>query len=347
MVENDGLFRVMADSAPVMIWMSGPDKLCTYFNKRWLDFTGRPAECQLGDGWLESVHPEDRQECMATYAGKFDRRQEFQIEYRLRRHDGEYRWVRDTGVPRHAPDGSFEGYVGSCFDVTDSKLAEEALSEVNVRLIEAQERERARIARELHDDIGPALAIVGIDMLRAGQPVPGLAGRCHPGIQETYEKLQDIASRVSRISHQLHSPMLEYMGLAKAIEVECQEFSKWCRLPVSCSCKDIPKLDPVVALSFFRVVQEALQNAAKHSQASRVTVDVVATPTMLRLEVTDDGVGFDAPVQMRLAHGLGLISMRERMRLVGGVFEISSEPGSGARIRCRVPLARSEISTKG
>ena len=132
--ESEGRFRRMADAAPVMVWMSGPDKLCTYFSKSWLDFTGRPLDRELGDGWSAGVHPDDLQRCLDTYARAFDARQGFRMEYRLRRADGEYRWVLDAGEPRFEPDGTFEGYIGSCIDITDQKRVEEELRESEARL---------------------------------------------------------------------------------------------------------------------------------------------------------------------------------------------------------------------
>jgi PAS domain S-box-containing protein len=336
--ESERLFRALADAAPVMIWMSGTDKLCTYFNKRWLDFTGRSLDFELGNGWTRGIHPHDMQGCLEHYNHRFDRRQEFKMEYRLRRHDGEYRWVIDNGVPRYSTDGSFAGYVGSCFDITETKQAAEVISSVNARLIEAQEQERTRIARELHDDIGASLAILGVEMLRAGQPVSGTPGRVHAGIPELYEKMQGIARQVSRLSHKLHSPALEYMGMAKAIQIECREFSERFHIPVQCSSRDVPaRLDQAIGLSFLRVVQEALHNAAKHSGATKVEVEVALASSVLTLVVRDNGNGFNVE-QSQLAPGLGLISMRERMRLVSGDFEIRSQPGQGTEVICRAPL---------
>ncbi len=121
--ESEARFRTMADTAPVMIWMSGTDKLCSFFNKGWLDFTGRPLEQELGNGWTEGVHREDFDRCFEVYASSFDARQLFTMEYRLRRSDGEYRWVLDNGTPRFAPDGTFLGYIGSCIDITERKQA--------------------------------------------------------------------------------------------------------------------------------------------------------------------------------------------------------------------------------
>jgi PAS domain S-box-containing protein len=123
--ESEARFRAMADTAPVMIWMSGTDKLCTFFNKGWLDFTGRSLEQELGNGWAEGVHREDLDRCIEVYVTSFETRRPFTMEYRLRRRDGEWRWVLDNGGPRFSPDQTFVGYIGSCFDITDYKHAQD------------------------------------------------------------------------------------------------------------------------------------------------------------------------------------------------------------------------------
>src|SRR5207248_3095292 len=117
--ESEARFRLMADTAAVMVWISGPDKRCTCVNKPWLDFTGRPLETQVGDGWSEGVHADDLQRCLDTYGRAFDARQGFHMEYRLRRFDGEYRWVLDVGAPRFDADGTFLGYIGSSIDIAE------------------------------------------------------------------------------------------------------------------------------------------------------------------------------------------------------------------------------------
>jgi PAS domain S-box-containing protein len=116
-------FHTLADNAPVLIWMSGPDKLCSWFNRQWLEFVGQPMEHELGTGWVENVHPDDRGRCLEVYGRSFDARQAFCMEYRLRRHDGEWRWILDTGAPNEVVGGGFAGYIGSCIDITEQKRA--------------------------------------------------------------------------------------------------------------------------------------------------------------------------------------------------------------------------------
>ncbi|MEG4801847.1 PAS domain S-box protein [Microcoleus sp. ARI1-B5] len=124
-IESEARFRMMADTAPVMIWMTDTDKLCDYFNKVWLDFTGRTLAQEMGTGWMETVHPDDLQQCLDTCGSAFDARVEYGFECRMRRYDGEYRWVLGRGVPRYRPDRTFAGYIASCIDISDRKLAEQ------------------------------------------------------------------------------------------------------------------------------------------------------------------------------------------------------------------------------
>jgi len=137
--ESESRFQIVADAAPVLIWMSGVDKLCTFFNKPWLDFTGRSIEQELGNGWAEGVHQDDLKRCREVYTSAFDARQPFVMQYRLRRNDGEYRWTSDQGVPRYDPQGRFAGYIGSCVDVTELVNKDRALRESEERMRVAAE----------------------------------------------------------------------------------------------------------------------------------------------------------------------------------------------------------------
>jgi PAS domain S-box-containing protein len=137
--ESESRFQIVADAAPVLIWMAGVDKLCTFFNKPWLQFTGRSMEQELGNGWAEGVHQDDLERCLQVYTSAFDARQPFVMQYRLRRNDGEYRWLSDQGVARHDAQGGFAGYIGSCVDVTELMKKEEALHEFEERVVLAAE----------------------------------------------------------------------------------------------------------------------------------------------------------------------------------------------------------------
>jgi PAS domain S-box-containing protein len=334
--ESEGRFRLVANTAPVMIWMAGTDKLCTYFNQPWLDFTGRPLEAELGNGWAEGIHTDDHQGCLETYSLAFDQRQSFAMEYRIRRNDGEYRWIFDTGVPRFNPDGSFAGYIGSCLDITDRKLAEEALASVGRRLIEAQEEERTWIARELHDDIVQRLALATIELERCHSPAAGATG-LPVSIRQACRLLSELGQDIHALSHRLHSSKLEYLGLAAAAQSFCREFSEQRNVRIEFKHSDMPAIVPKqISFCLFRVLQEALQNAVRHSGAQDFVVEVHGSPEGIRLMVSDSGIGFDWRHAIN-GRGLGLISMRERLRLVNGELSIQSEPGRGTSVIARVP----------
>jgi len=471
--ESEQRFGLLADTAPVVIWMSDTDKLCTYVNKPWLNFTGRPLHSQLGNGWSKGVHSEDLQRCMDTYTQAFDRREQFQMEYRVRRHDGEYCWILDTGVPRYNHDGSFAGYIGIAVDVTERKTAEEAfhdlnrtlegqaallrtrqellknfvknvpagvamldrgmrylqvsdrfcadysidssqvlgrshyelfpdipdrwkelhqralegetlraeedrwdresgtiwvrweirpwwnsngsqggvllfaeditrikqseetLSKVNQKLIQAHEEERTRIARELHDDICQRIAmlVVRLDDFRHGQSESLSQPR---EIGQASEELQDLASDVQALSHRLHSSKLQYLGLTAASAGFCKEFSAQQGVEIDFQSESIPKeLSEEISICLFRVLQEALQNATKHSGSRRFQVAIKGASNQIELTVHDSGIGFEQEKAF-CKQGLGLTSMRERMKLVNGELSVESGLQLGTTIRARV-----------
>jgi PAS domain S-box-containing protein len=336
--ESEERFRLVANAAPVMIWMSGPDKQCDYFNQPWLEFTGRTVKEELGQGWAEGVHPEDLRRCLETYGNAFERRETFEMEYRLRRHDGEYRWVYDLGVPRFSADGAFAGYIGSCHDVTERKRAAEALSTVSQRLIEAHEEERKWIARELHDDINQRVALLAVALECLKQSLSHSPQEAKRQVREAYDQVVQLGSEIQALSHRLHSSKLEYLGLAAAAAGFCKEFAERQKMEIAFHSEDMPqKLAPEVGLCLFRVLQEAIQNAAKHSQARSIEVALTGAADQIQLLVQDSGIGFDPEAALN-GEGLGLTSMKERLRLVQGELSIESGPSRGTSIRARVPL---------
>jgi PAS domain S-box-containing protein len=341
--ENEQRFRLVADNAPVMIWMSGLDKRPTYFNRLWLDFTGL-SETDLQNDLGGIVHPEDYQKCHETYCRGFDQRQPFKKECRLRRRDGQYRWMLDIGVPRFQ-DGSFAGYIGSCVDITDQKLAEESLSSISRQLIEAQERERTRIARDMHDDINQRVAVVAMELDRQGQNLQASADELRRSIADAYKQISELASDIHLMSHGLHSSKLDSLGLAAAAKSFCWEFAERQNVEVKFNSERLPgKMPEAISLCLFRVLQEALQNAMKHSGERYFRVSLVGSTNQIALTVCDEGRGF-RPEAVLPEGGLGLTSMRERLKLVGGMLDIDSKPSQGTTIRAFVPLKPQTEST--
>ncbi len=594
----DERFQLLADSLPLLVWISGVDKRRLYVNKPWLDFTGRPLGREIGDGWADGVHAADLPQCLDTYGRAFDRREPFMMEYRLRRHDGEYRWLVDNAAPLFDPGNTFAGYIGACFDVTEfrradterrvanerlrlamesgksmgwdwdlktnrdtwfgdlstifglpsnlhvgsveesqrsvhpedqhlvraaiqdalesrapyaaefrvvwpdgtvrwvaakgqfhyapggdaermlgmavditdrkhaeellvrkeselkdaqrlagvgswqwdaatdrvvwseelyriagrhpslpavsytehsrlytheswdrlravvetalhsgtpyeldlemvradgthrwvrargdahressgqiarlhgtvqditeRKLAEEALSSVPGRLIEAQESERARIARDLHDDIGQRLALLALTLEEARGLLPdgsrGDASRCLDALRS---QTTDIIAEVQALSHQLHSPRLLHLGVAAAMRGFCEELSGQKSAAVDFRAENVPgNVPPDVSLCLFRVLQEALHNAVRHSQVRHFDVHLRGTGDTVDLTVRDRGVGFDVEEANR-GMGLGLTSMKERLKLVGGELVIESHSTRGTTVVARVPVPAS------
>jgi two-component system, LuxR family, sensor kinase FixL len=187
--ESENRFRTMANTAPVMIWMAGTDKLCTFFNSGWLDFTGRTLEQEFGNGWAEGIHRDDFGRCLDVYVKSFDRRLPFTMEYRLRRSDGEYRWVLDNGVPRYAPDGAFLGYIGSAIDITERRQAElEAARQRN----ELAHLSRVAMLGELSGAVAHELNQPLTAILSNAQAAQRFLANGPPELDEVREILEDI-----------------------------------------------------------------------------------------------------------------------------------------------------------
>jgi signal transduction histidine kinase len=261
------------------------------------------------------------------------------MEYRLRRGDGAYRWMFDVASPRVNGDGSFAGLIASGVDVTDQKLAQQALEKISGQLIDAQERERSRIARELHDDVCQRLALLSMEIDLASA-VPKTNST--KSLQDIGRLCGEIASDLQSLSHQLHSSILDHLGVATTVKEFCDELSKQYDLRIEFSAREVPKhLPKDISLCLFRVAQEALHNAVKYSGISEFTVEMIGAKDVIQLMVTDTGVGFDQE-DVKQHGGLGLVSMQERVHLVYGTFSVDSAPGKGTKILATVPLGVAE-----
>jgi PAS domain S-box-containing protein len=346
LLESEERFRLVANSAPVLIWMSGTDKQCTFFNQGWLSFTGRSLAEQLGGGWASGVHAEDLAHCLEVYTTAFDARVDFQMEYRLRRFDGEYRWIVDFGVPRFESDGTFRGFIGSCVDITERKTSEQSLHALTGRLISAQEEERARIARELHDDFSQRLALLGIGLGQLWKKLPDSEVGERASVLDLIRVTREVSSDIHSLSHQLHSSKLEHVGLMSALAGLCQEISQKYKIEVHFTESECPSNIPKdAALCLFRVAQEGLANVVKHSRSKKALVELRGNPAGVTLRISDSGRGFD-PTLNKPNAGIGIIGMTERLRLVGGMLAVRSEPNCGTEIFAQVPLTNSADSPK-
>jgi PAS domain S-box-containing protein len=237
------------------------------------------------------------------------------------------------------------GAVVAFVDITERKLAEAALANVSRRLIEAQEQERSRIARELHDDIGQRLALLAIKLAQLQQISPH-SSELPSRIGELQKQTSEIAADIQSLSHELHSSRLQFLGIAAAIRGFCREFGEQQKVEIDCKIHDLPvPLSPDISLCFFRVLQEALHNSAKHSGVRHFEVELWGTPDEIHLTVSDSGAGFDIDAA-KASRGLGLISMAERLKLLSGTLSIESQLQRGTTIHARVPFSSGKDSLR-
>ena len=334
--ESEERFRLIANSAPVMIWMSGTDNDITYLNQTWLDYAGQPLDAAVEKVQAMVLHPDEAERCREVYERAFEQRVPFQLEHRLRRRDGEYRWVVTAGVPRYNADRAFVGYIGTSVDITERKLAEGIIS--SQKLIEAHEEESRRIARELHDDINQRLALLNMRVGALKEGPPASAAEFKQEIGEVGQEIASLAADIQAVSHRLHPAKLEILGLERAATGFCEELSTRHGVTIDVHVEDIPTaLSREVSLCLYRVLQEALQNVVKHSGSSHARVSLIVQVDTINLTIKDSGAGFD-PQEAMNGRGLGLTSMKERLKVVGGHLSIHSQPGYGTIVHAVAPL---------
>ncbi len=341
--ESEQLYQAVTDASPVMIWMSGRDNLCYYFNKGWLDFVGRPLEQEVGNGWVKNVHPHDFDRCLQTYVSSFDARQAFEMEYRLRHRSGQYRWIFDRGVPRYKPDGSFEGYVGACLDIHDSKEAEEKtrIVDESLRLIKVQDEERRRIAREFHDSAGQTLTALGLSLAQLVQKAEIISPELAKEGREIEEVVQQLHREIRTTSYLLHPPLLDEAGVKPALRWYVQGVAERSAVAIDLNIpEDFGRLPADMELAIFRIVQECLTNIHRHAESKTACIRVARESASVRIEVRDEGKGISPE---RLAEigshgaGVGIGGIRERLRRFNGQMKIESN-GSGTTVSATIPI---------
>src|SRR5262245_901611 len=337
-------FRSLIDAAPVMLWMSGTDARCTFFNKPWLDFTGLSQKEQLEQDWVARVHPEDRERCVNQYLVAFKSRENFTLDYRLLGTDGLYRWLVHNGVPRYGAEGVFLGYIGTRLDLTDRRDAEEQLRALSTQVINAQETERYHIGQELHDDLAQRITALSFRLTGLSRKFNRNA-RLAADFDDLQEEAGAICKDILQFSYQLRPATMECLGLPAALRDLCHHATNPERDVVFAADENLPRLPKDVSVPLHRIAQEAVRNAIAHSGASYIHVELSASPTAVRLSVKDNGCGF--VVGSMAKHGLGLSGMSQRMRNSGGRFTITSRPGRGTCITATMPLIQSMKAASG
>jgi PAS domain S-box-containing protein len=291
-----------------------------------------------GEQAIAAVHPEDREKIKMALTTLTPEKPFLRAAYRMIRPDSRVIWVERNSRAYFDDHGKIVRIVGMVADITDRKIAEDVMASISRRLIEAQETERVRIARDLHDDIGQRLAVCALDLERLRQRSADASGEQAGWISQIQSNLSEISTSLHTLSHELHPAMLDLLGLVAAMRASCRELSGKQNAEIQFSDAGIGQpLTPEVSLCLFRVLQEALHNALKHSGVRKVAVELRGTHESVDLIVRDAGVGFD-PALICKTPGLGLTSMRERLKLVSGELFIRSEVRRGTTIIAHIPI---------
>jgi PAS domain S-box-containing protein len=293
--------------------------------------------------FYKALHPADRDRVKHDWRYVLKHGLPCELEYRSLRPDGTIRWIHARGKGHYDEDGKPLCMVGVVFDVTERKDAERERAELSRRLINAQEQERARLAREIHDDFSQRLEVLANEL----ELVRRIIGESP---MEAGERLLQLQTSVAKIgvdlhglSHRLHSSILEYLGLTPAVRSYCAAIAKQYQIQIEVR-QNVPRALPrEIALCLFRIVQEGIRNVIKHSRASRVDVLLEGGDQVVSLTISDNGVGFELSSSFA-SGGIGIISMRERARMLGGTFDLLSQPAQGTQISVTVPIGISAYS---
>lgn len=335
--------RLLLDVAQIIPWEADAETFrFTYVGDQAEHVLGyATADWYTPNFWSSHLHADDREPAINDLLRLSRTCDKFEIEYRMTARDGRTVWLHNVVIVKR--EGGWPAKLfGFSMDVSRSRQAEVALRDVSARLINAQEEERSRVARELHDDLSQRMALLSIELEQIAQKMSGSA-RLRRRIEGLQNQAQEISSDIHRLSYRLHPSKLDHLGLVAAIKSLCEQINAGGKLRVYLHQQGLTtRLPKDVTLCLFRVAQETLRNAVKHSQATHVRVVVRISGSAVRLTVIDDGAGFNRQ-SASFKEGLGFISMRERLRIVGGALEIYSHLGQGTRIEVTVPLSHEQF----
>jgi PAS domain S-box-containing protein len=330
---DDARFRLLADHAPVMLWMSGLEGLCEFFNATWLRFTGRSLEQERGNGWAEGVHADDFQDCMDTYISSFVTRRQFRMEYRLRRADGAYRWILDHGVPRYGAGGAFEGFIGSCIDITEMREAA-AVVKARTNALELALREREVLLSEIHHRVKNNLQLLSSMLaLQARNAGP----ETEHALVEGQRRIDSIALVHEQLYGSRHLSAVNFARYTEALVSElCRASGASERIEIRLALDSVELL-PERAIPCGLLVSELVTNALKHAfpadRSGVVDVMLERVPSgRIRLTVKDDGVGLGHDFQAPQESSLGLDLVAIFAKQLEAELEVERQAGTCFRL---------------
>ncbi|KAF3889167.1 MULTISPECIES: sensor histidine kinase [Nostocales] len=321
--ESEARFRLIAYTAPVMIWVSDIERLCNYFNKVWLEFTGRTIQQEIGYGWLESIHPEDKERCFLTRTTAFDARQSFKMEYRLRRKDGEYRWILDTGMPHYTENNTFAGYIGSCVDITEHKQAEEQ--------IQASLLEKEVLLKEIYHRVKNNLQVISSLL----------------NLQSEYIKDKDDLEIFQQSQMRIESMALIHQKLYQSQDLARIDFGEYIRDLVASLFSSYEVNTNVISLTvnvervllsldaaipcgliITELVSNSLKYAFPKSKTGEISIELqVENNNVLNLKVRDNGIGLPKKFDLKNTTSLGLQLVDALTNQLSGNIKIKSADG--------------------
>lgn len=367
--ESEQRFQIMADTAPVMIWMSGLDKLCNFFNQGWLEFTGRTMEQELGNGWTEGVHPEDLERCLDTYITAFERRQKFSMEYRLRRFDGEYRWILDMGTPRFTADGTFAGYIGSCIDISDRKQAELCLQHRAEELTRSNQilAQTTAILQKRNHELDQFAYVASHDLKAPLRAITNLSEWLEEDLagqlpSENQQQMRLLRGRVRRMESLING-LLEYSRIGRIqtesslvnVEILLKEVIESLQPPSTFTIEVAPQMPTLIAkrLPLQQVFANLIGNAIEHHTRDdgTVTISVQDQGKYYEFSITDDGPGIAPEYHDKIfaifqtlesrdrkeSTGIGLAIVKKIVETEGGTITLESFFGHGSTFRFTWP----------
>jgi len=369
--ESEIHYKTLADSGQALIWTTGTDKKCNYFNQPWLKFTGRTLEQELGDGWLEGVHPDDLQHCIDIYNDSFDNHQKFSMEYRIHHASGEYRWIQDDGSPRFNSKGKFIGYIGHCLDISERKRAEEELIAAKEKAEENDKLKTAFLSNISHEIRTPLNAIMGFLPFLG---TPGLPFETMLSYVQTIKEggsqllsiINDIVD-ISRIEANIINCNISSFNVNSALQSLYDQFALRTAetnntLTLKLGISDKGAEIQTDSTRLIQIISNLLNNSFKFTSHGSIEFGYTLNRNMLEFYVSDTGIGIPAGHQSRVfdsfyqvenslsrqygGTGLGLAICKAYTELLGGKIWLESEPGKGSVFYFSIPYKGPEIETE-